>query len=200
MHIKKYLTEQAVLEIFAARPRPSAVNATTPTKHERSRTLAQLYGVSTSTIQQIWNRKCWAKVTGPYLEEWELSGTTARSEDESSNSDVESGCATQHSEHSIASDQQSNGHDWVGDAFESEASSLLDDIERLPGYESESPFDVDWEYALSNVGLHSKAQEKSTFDWQREESEARFEWIQDILQAEPFGFPSSFSFRVNSEV
>eukprot|EP00961_Rhodomonas_salina_P210973 2849081-Rhodomonas_salina.1 len=88
MHIKKYLTEQAVLEIFAARPRPGPDSARKPTKHQLSINLANLYGVSNKTIQQIWNRKCWAKLTEPFFEDWERTtdATSSRPADEPSRS------------------------------------------------------------------------------------------------------------------
>eukprot|EP00961_Rhodomonas_salina_P063293 850628-Rhodomonas_salina.1 len=77
MQIKKYLTEQAVLEIFAARPRPGPASGVQPTKHQLSLNLAQKYGVTYKTIQQIWNRKCWTKLTEPFWEEWERTDATS---------------------------------------------------------------------------------------------------------------------------
>eukprot|EP00961_Rhodomonas_salina_P116512 1568356-Rhodomonas_salina.1 len=83
MHIKKYLTKQSVLEIFAARPRPTDAAGDKVTKHEKSLELANKYGVSNKTIQQIWNRKSWVKLTQRlFNEESESSGNTTQPQSE----------------------------------------------------------------------------------------------------------------------
>eukprot|EP00961_Rhodomonas_salina_P180910 2441645-Rhodomonas_salina.1 len=179
MHIKKYLTERAVIEIFAARPRPSPVTGELPAKSKMSRTVAKMYGVSTSTVQQIWNRKCWTKVTAPFCEAWETSRMIARCEDEASSSDTDCDSATRRPDSDVC--------DWATGAFESDGYTLLDDVKRLPGFYSEDPFEVDWGSALSTASLAIMSNEKSTFDWKREELESRLEWSLDVLQAELVG-------------
>eukprot|EP00961_Rhodomonas_salina_P017051 229551-Rhodomonas_salina.1 len=127
MHIKKYLTKESVIEIFAARPDPSPVSGATPTKHELARVVADQYGVSSSTIQQIWNRKCWAKITAPFCDEAQSSSSTTQ--DQPANSDPEI------------------------DGSDSETCSLFDDIEQLSFHTSEDPFMGQLDTSLANIDL-----------------------------------------------
>eukprot|EP00961_Rhodomonas_salina_P059432 798334-Rhodomonas_salina.1 len=100
-----------------------------PPKSKMSNTVAKLYGVSVSTIQQIWNRKCWAKVTEPYYEKCETLKNMSRSEDETSSSDADCEGATRRADTDIqvACGQDSDACDWATGAFESDGYSLLHD-------------------------------------------------------------------------
>jgi len=61
---RSYLTPDAVLAVFRVRPPRTASGVFIPSTAS-SRALAEKYNISDKTVRDIWNRKCWAKVTRP---------------------------------------------------------------------------------------------------------------------------------------
>lgn len=146
MRIKGYLNETSVLEIFAARPRPSPVTGAIPPSTAITLALAEKYRVSNKTIRDIWKRKSWIKVTAAW--------------DEASQSPVSDFDLTSPAQHEPATPDSEFGVEaFPGFSTCSATQScahLEDDIDALPSGHHPNPFDGDWEAALSSIQTETR--------------------------------------------